>query len=477
MGSPSFLIQARLKEKSLDIYDPNLCLKTQRNPELNIQTWLWGHIDNWNINQGINQFSKQHGRFNIFLYDRKNNILNIINDQYGRKPILLFSNHKGLYISHNERLIFKNVKPLICRESVFELLQEGILRGGKTLFRGLTIAPPGSHITYNLNTGQLNMNSIYPPSSITPKNFVDSTDVALFADAIYASVQCLIQRESPKKLFISGGLDTRVILNCLSSEQRKSIEFLTIHSPLVSDDKDTDVIIARMLCKKAGLNHRVLKAPVAGLYFLDEERKDSFGGLYGGEYMGGQLGCAWPTKMESYLCNMTNDFMRSYRSTIYESIDQSWTEPYLMLQACSSPFTEEIFLNTFHSYCPEVFKGYKLYYQMYSQYFNEFIDLPLYSPITHFTPLQSLAINNEDPKSALFNRVQSFSETNRNKNLLFLSKTLPFFIGDISIKNLSGFSSIHLQHLTTWLKNYPSLRALSIEAINAHSLSNRNFFT
>jgi hypothetical protein len=259
------------------------------------------------------------------------------------------------------------------------------------------------------------------------------------------------------RCLLSAGADSRLILSCLTPEQRMGVPWLTSNLSILPPEEDKDVIGARALAVRLQLDHEVL--PIAfseldfGADYFDQVKnsrwKKIVGGWHGGEFLGGFCSLAAPIrkpltyrevdatlhhlfswrfrrKLEAHpfelyqaaLSRSTAEnrdfhfqiqqFGRSFFTNIYRGSRGNWLQPFEIINQGFSPFWDSRFLQAILQVPFELVAGYQLYNVIFRDCLCELTDIPSNSPLTLREDTALLRMTTgTDPKVALKPKYQT----------------------------------------------------------------------
>jgi hypothetical protein len=372
----------------------------------------------------------RNGTFAFLAHDTEKDEVVLGNDAFGFHPLFVLEAPGFVAVS-------SEVEPLMALapggseldpDGVAEYFVFGSTLGGRTLVRGIRNLDPGTIVTFT--------------KSDEKRRTHDALDVAVdhslsfeqhakrVADAFKAAVQKRVERHPAALASLTGGADTRLILSCMTPEQRKGLSFVTHYIVEGKADDDRDVVNARMVAKKAGVRHEALHRPGAREHFSPEGYRrlrdrpvqpEQLHGVWGGEYLGGaavdvalfpvervtreavaarvrhllspELRAAivdpYDTLQTEYArCKAGNRefqfwigmFARPYMSHLYFGSagisSGSWMWPWAQNLRLTSPFQDAEFLRTLLAVPFEYVSGYRMYNELYRAHFPEFTDVP-----------------------------------------------------------------------------------------------------
>ena len=244
-----------------EIFNYDFLLKKFQNnfhPKTSCDTELLGWLlDNFSYEEVIsNLIDSMHA---FVFYNKKNNEIIMSRDHAGIKPLyfseikngIVFSSEiKGLIdIIPNSRKIDRLGLACTC------LLGINVLR--QTLFNGIYKILPGETIIYDLNSKKTKAsfrNLIKPNSN---NNFI--------AEEFYEKLTLAVNNSAMGirdfGMFLSGGLDSSIIAQCLKKKLGSLNTFTTVVEPniKINEDYNSDAKVAEKFANDLGLNHTQVK--------------------------------------------------------------------------------------------------------------------------------------------------------------------------------------------------------------------------
>ncbi|MFC5385877.1 asparagine synthase (glutamine-hydrolyzing) [Aquamicrobium segne] len=194
---------------------------TQGDTEVLIEAWrAWGE----------NCLSRFNGMFAFLLWDNHTSRLIAARDPFGKKP--LFVAHAGeahIFASEIEPLRqFPGIDDRLDPDSLREYLSYRYVPGPATFFKGIAKIAPG---TFMVLEGEKHTTTRYfttPFSHIHP----DITDfdeaLRLFSTELDKAVQLRLRSDAPFGAFLSGGLDSSMIVALMSRHMDKPVSTFSV---------------------------------------------------------------------------------------------------------------------------------------------------------------------------------------------------------------------------------------------------------
>jgi hypothetical protein len=257
----------------------------------------------------------------------------------------------------------------------------------------------------------------------------------LFHQKVSQVVKFMVERHDIRKMYLTGGSDSRIILGSLTPELRKYLAFLTYQAPSWSPD-DQDFQVAKGIVEKWGLKHDVqsfvgFKGILPMGAVATSFRRTAFPGLtgsFGTELVGGGVFRVLPinytffrhdqynnmrarlfseqisskpecpyteiingVENHSGACKefgyLVNVFLRSFFTSVYSAHGtHAYISPWENQHADKhSPFTTEEVLDVLKSMPREYLVNYRLYNQLFRTTLKEFTEVPFNSAMTMFS--------------------------------------------------------------------------------------------
>ena len=197
---------------------------------------------------GIKFLNYLNGMFSMVIIDDKNNKKYLVRDRFGKKPLYYFQKKKALYFS-SEIKAFDNLINLELDKENFAInfianLNPEPLTPYKNIFSVL----PGHFYEYKNNL-LIKKRWYLPKITENSKKFSNIQDD--FRQLATSSVNLRLRSDVPVGVFLSGGLDSNLILN-LAIKKNKNISAYICNIPNKEAiaDTSTDVTIPKKICKE-----------------------------------------------------------------------------------------------------------------------------------------------------------------------------------------------------------------------------------
>lgn len=207
------------------------------------------------LRDGAACFTRLDGMFAIAIWDRRDHSLLLARDRFGEKP---------LYYTHNERrLLFgSELKSLLQAPDCPRQINPEALRAYFTygyvpcplsIFSGIRKLPPAHYLRYR--DGQLHLQR-YWQASLAPKSALDE---AAAEDALAAHLQHAVSSrlvaDVPFGAFLSGGLDSSVVVALMAQNLAQPVKTFTIG---FNEAAYSELDDARRVAQHLGTDHHEL---------------------------------------------------------------------------------------------------------------------------------------------------------------------------------------------------------------------------
>jgi len=208
--------------------------------------------------EGVLAFKKLDGMFAVAIWDARKEELVLARDHSGIKP---------LYYRHNGSLLAfsSEVKGILEDTRVTRVIDHGALQrylrlryvpGSQTLVKGIQKLPPASYGIFS--KGKLHIEEYYRPA-LTPLTKLSRSDVvSKTRELIDASVQRQLISDRPLGVFLSGGLDSTIVLDA-ATKAGGTMETFSLAFELREGEQaekfNADAQLAALSAKNYGAKH------------------------------------------------------------------------------------------------------------------------------------------------------------------------------------------------------------------------------
>jgi asparagine synthase (glutamine-hydrolysing) len=193
-----------------------------------------------------------NGMFALALWDAKRQQLILARDRLGKKP-LVYRHGRGRLLFASELKSLLEV-PGVAREidpqALDEYLTYQYVPHPRTIFRGIAKLPPGHYAVYR--EGRLDVRCYWRPDF----NLEDERPAAEYAEELRtlltSAVELRLQSEVPLGAFLSGGIDSTLIVGLMSQLAAEPVRTFSIGFPVKEFD---ETHYARAAAERFGTIH------------------------------------------------------------------------------------------------------------------------------------------------------------------------------------------------------------------------------
>ncbi|ARU59506.1 asparagine synthase [Oleiphilus messinensis] len=229
----------------------------------------------WGIDTLLNELN---GMFAFVIVDRQKQKAYLARDRLGLKP--LYYNVSAPYLAFSSEIKAFNSWPQhtakVNLNAFCDYLSFRSVMAPNTMFEKIKKLEPGGLIQFELNTGQFQGSRWWDPLShaaTQPKSFQAAVDQ--FAEYQYDALTLQLGSDTPVGLFLSGGVDSALLLKT-ASDQHQKLSTFTAHYPEHSNYNEH--LQAQNLASDFGTKHYqtpisredYLRAQLAVCYHQDE---------------------------------------------------------------------------------------------------------------------------------------------------------------------------------------------------------------
>lgn len=175
--------------------------------------------------KGVDGFKDLRGMYAFAIYDEEKDEIIISRDEFGIKPLYFaLFNHGLIFCSELNSL--RNAMPFkssLNNQKVVEQLQYQYCTGNKTVYKGLNRLRPGE--TLIIKNGKIKESRF---RKLEVKRNV-SINESFFKRKIIETVKTHLRSDVPYCLFLSGGIDSMLLLYCIMELKLKNITAFTMN--------------------------------------------------------------------------------------------------------------------------------------------------------------------------------------------------------------------------------------------------------
>jgi len=200
--------------------------------------FLTDHSDTEVLLQGYAEWGEEmplklNGMFAFVIYDRERGRLFAARDRFGEKPF--YYAHRPGFFAFASELTALAEHPLIDRRIDEKALQKffawGYLPAPNAMLRGAAKLPGGHWLSYDLASGDLRVRSYWRFSIEADEGLTDADEPRLVdecAHLLQVAAERRMMSDVPVGVFLSGGLDSSLVLGSLSKRAGRELQTFTI---------------------------------------------------------------------------------------------------------------------------------------------------------------------------------------------------------------------------------------------------------
>ncbi len=193
--------------------------------------------------------SKLNGMFAIALWDSTKKKLILARDRMGIKPLYyLVKDEVLLFASEMKAILQAPIERTVDRQSLYTILNLGYIPGDRTLLQGIRKLPPSSYLVYQNNSVRIESYWGIPSVDVSAN---EGQLLEKLEAALEESVRDQLVADVPVGCFLSGGLDTSVLVAYAAKASREPLKTFCMGFGEETDEfKD-----ARLIAEHFGTDH------------------------------------------------------------------------------------------------------------------------------------------------------------------------------------------------------------------------------
>ncbi len=194
---------------------------------------LLAAIENWGLEKTL---IKTSGMFALALWDRKKNILSLARDRIGEKP-LYYGWVKSAFVFASELKAFKQLEGFnneIDRSALALLLRYSSIPAPFSIYQDIYKLLPGHILEFNPKSRKIKDYKFWSLKEAykTGKNFnnlnSDKKAVSTLENVLSDAVAQQMQADVPLGAFLSGGIDSSLIVSLMQNQSRQRVNTFSI---------------------------------------------------------------------------------------------------------------------------------------------------------------------------------------------------------------------------------------------------------
>jgi asparagine synthase (glutamine-hydrolysing) len=197
-------------------------------------------------------FERLDGMFAVAWYDRRADTLVLARDPAGIKPLYWSVSPRGLIFSSELRGMFAaGADRVLDAQAVDLYLALGYVPGPSTLVAGIRKVCPGQYLRYHVVSGTCTTEWIQASRDAVLQGNVSEQ----VRTTIGASARGQTMGLRPFGLYLSGGLDSSILLHEIAHGTDRAFKTYTTRFDISGGDFNDDADLAQRLCTEYGVEH------------------------------------------------------------------------------------------------------------------------------------------------------------------------------------------------------------------------------
>lgn len=191
-------------------------------------------ILNGYIEYGINIISLLNGMFAIALWDEKQQILYLIRDRLGIKPLYYYYNNNSIIFASEIKSVLTSIKhkPTLNHQALADYLTYLSSPPVISFFNDIHKMMPGHIIEYNARIGSIRQYEYWDVQKITTKNdytnFNEEDYIKEIRSLLKESIQMQMMADVPFGVLLSGGIDSSLNVALMSEVLSQPVETFSV---------------------------------------------------------------------------------------------------------------------------------------------------------------------------------------------------------------------------------------------------------
>ncbi|MFM8332895.1 MAG: asparagine synthase (glutamine-hydrolyzing) [Candidatus Methylumidiphilus sp.] len=209
--------------------------------------------------------AKLHGMFAFALYDKPAGRLLLARDRLGIKPLFFAQTPDGLCFASEQKALFPLLPggPTVNPAALVQTLETSFNTGANTIVLGIARLQAGEVAEFT--AGQLSARRRYWSPFALPAVPDSYDEAAEVFEALMAQVMLEHMRaDVPFALFLSGGIDSSVVLEWLRREGAHALAAFTVTFTDAANQDDLDA--AKTIALRFGLRHHIVELDRQALF-------------------------------------------------------------------------------------------------------------------------------------------------------------------------------------------------------------------
>ena len=206
---------------------------------------------------GLDCLKLLRGEFAFALYDTRKEMLFLVRDRFGIKP-LFYAQNGGHFVFSSEikGILAHPDMPRQFSASAIQHFLHAFYFADKTVFESIKQVPPACFVQFDCRQSEVKLQRYWQlPLGQEPLQMTEKEAVALFSETLETAVSIRLPKEVTVGAYLSGGLDSNAVVRLMTKLKRASFPVFTIG---FQDPNYDELAQARHTAKELGLQHHTL---------------------------------------------------------------------------------------------------------------------------------------------------------------------------------------------------------------------------
>ncbi len=194
---------------------------------------ILGALEEWNLLDAVEKFN---GMFAMGVYDRELEVIHLIRDRMGIKP-LYYCYTNGIFMFGSELKPFKRnsrIKLEVSRNNLTQFFRLGYLPVPMTVYKNVFKIPPGTIYTFNMETGNTyqmtywSLEDIFRRADHSAYRLSEEETLEQLEGILSDAIECRMIADVPLGAFLSGGIDSSLVVALMQKLDRRKVKTFSI---------------------------------------------------------------------------------------------------------------------------------------------------------------------------------------------------------------------------------------------------------
>lgn len=218
--------------------------------------------------------SRLNGMFSLVIFDTYDRVLHVMRDPLGIKPLFITSQAGAVYFCSELKglLAIDELKKTLRVQSLADMIGFMYIPEPHTFFEEFNKVPPGILFSYRDGT-QIAEKSIFNLRGENASSLSQSEIITSFSEKFTAAVRRQLISDVPVSIMLSGGLDSSAVAYeaVMGGAQVKNAYTISYTAEdIVHDQQSDDLVFARMMANRLGIDLQVISANRSFMNLLPE---------------------------------------------------------------------------------------------------------------------------------------------------------------------------------------------------------------